>query len=579
MDEPLIAQGSSFQEQCSQCSAVDWGVTEEGGYFCRSCHNVIERTLEVLDSYHSNYRVSRISRESKKNKKLEHGNDWMVCEGFQFILKHQAEALLEMGVCPQFKDDVLCNFWRRYLQKSNQAYTRNPVTVERFQLGSDTDGASESLSLSDFCPSASETDVESSAPSSISGFSSDGGASSVCSGSLDANSYHSTAERKRWNLMTMPMTLAFCHLSLLWLREALTLSDLLRFVAEGHIPYINAYQVFPEEMKLYGKDSQIFRVESIPSHRKVQQEAHKLAVFLDLPRFPPVTQEYMLHPALLSLKYLTEANLPDELHLWVCRVMEQAGVGEGTYLTYDPLGRKSCLLSYDILAAALIIVTMKLLFKMDDQKEWKLSKKTDTENKQNKDNGIFCLRKWYKTVQRALDLAKEKEVEEIARQSWKPRKPLYSSRKQKCVILKRRRVVEHLQTSFQKLTNSTPEPQQSPPCSFRFRWGEVDGDGPSYYNQHLGSVVMEKNGSLHLMNPKYWHTALKPCQPKQCRDHFREIEPTLPRSYIFLLQLFSFLLGVGESCIHAQVIQVERLLIRNAPRTPSAQKLQQKQKN
>ncbi|KPP76268.1 hypothetical protein Z043_104403 [Scleropages formosus] len=533
----MTAQGSSFQEQCSQCSAVDWGVTEEGGYFCRSCHNVIE--YHFFAAFPRTISVSH--REKGKGKLTcvllvllcglaEHGNDWMVCEGFQFILKHQAEALLEMGVCPQFKDDVLCNFWRRYLQKSNQAYTRNPVTVERFQLifiafpelreGRKMD----SLSVSELnmCDSLRASP----------GFSSDGGASSVCSGSLDANSYHSTAERKRWNLMTMPMTLAFCHLSLLWLREALTLSDLLRFVAEGHIPYINAYQVFPEEMKLYGKDSQIFRVESIPSHRKVQQEAHKLAVFLDLPRFPPVTQEYMLHPALLSLKYLTEANLPDELHLWVCRVMEQAGVGEGTYLTYDPLGRKSCLLSYDILAAALIIVTMKLLFKMDDQKECGI----------RQSSGLW---------------------------TWPKRKKLK----------RLQGVVEHLQTSFQKLTNSTPEPQQSPPCSFRFRWGEVDGDGPSYYNQHLGSVVMEKNGSLHLMNPKYWHTALKPCQPKQCRDHFREIEPTLPRSYIFLLQLFSFLLGVGESCIHAQVIQVERLLIRNAPRTPSAQKLQQKQKN
>lgn len=33
----------------------------------------------------------------------EQGREWMVCEGFQFILKHQAEALLAMGVCPQFK--------------------------------------------------------------------------------------------------------------------------------------------------------------------------------------------------------------------------------------------------------------------------------------------------------------------------------------------------------------------------------------------------------------------------------------------------------------------------------------------
>ena len=33
----------------------------------------------------------------------EQGREWMVCEGFQFILKHQAEALLDLGVCSFFK--------------------------------------------------------------------------------------------------------------------------------------------------------------------------------------------------------------------------------------------------------------------------------------------------------------------------------------------------------------------------------------------------------------------------------------------------------------------------------------------
>lgn len=31
------------------------------------------------------------------------------------------------------------------------------------------------------------------------------------------------------NLMTMPRTLALCYLALLWVREAVTLADLLRF--------------------------------------------------------------------------------------------------------------------------------------------------------------------------------------------------------------------------------------------------------------------------------------------------------------------------------------------------------------
>lgn len=34
-----------------------------------------------------------------------------------------------------------------------------------------------------------------------------------------------------------------------------------RLVNEGHIPYLNAYEQLPEEMKVTGKDSLIFVVE------------------------------------------------------------------------------------------------------------------------------------------------------------------------------------------------------------------------------------------------------------------------------------------------------------------------------
>ena len=34
-----------------------------------------------------------------------------------------------------------------------------------------------------------------------------------------------------------------------------------RFVEEEHIPYIHAFQHFPEEMKLYGRDKGIFAIE------------------------------------------------------------------------------------------------------------------------------------------------------------------------------------------------------------------------------------------------------------------------------------------------------------------------------
>jgi len=34
-----------------------------------------------------------------------------------------------------------------------------------------------------------------------------------------------------------------------------------RLVNEGHVPYLNAYEELPDEMRLEGKDALIFRVE------------------------------------------------------------------------------------------------------------------------------------------------------------------------------------------------------------------------------------------------------------------------------------------------------------------------------
>lgn len=51
---------------------------------------------------------------------------------------------------------------------------------------------------------------------------------SLCSGSVDAVSYLSARRRRSRGLMSMRKTLALIHLALIWSREALTLSDLLR---------------------------------------------------------------------------------------------------------------------------------------------------------------------------------------------------------------------------------------------------------------------------------------------------------------------------------------------------------------
>lgn len=510
MDEE---QTAGFREPCAQCSAVDWGVSDEGRFYCRSCHNVIERTREVVDPNFTpgSSRVTSISR-GPRTKRTGRGRLWMVCEGFQFILRNQAAALLRLGVRPHFKEQVLCQLWRIYLQRSRQAYTHNPARSAAFKVrrpGSDSESAAES-----FVTSASETDGENppSTAGSVTEASSDW---SQCSGSLDAASFLSPRLRRTRGVMSMKTTLALIHLALIWSCEALTLSDLLRLVNEGHVPYVNAYEELPEEMKLEGRDALIFRVESVPSHRAVHKEAESLIHFLQLPAFPPISRQSLLHPALLSLRYLTDANLPDELHLWVCRVMERAGMADEALHAFDRLGRPA-LPRYDVQTAALVIVTMKLLFGLDDRTEWELSNRAgDRAGDRDASGELFNLRRWFRLLQAALTSAQHRRDGATARRQWKGRRALQPDRKKKHVGMKRKRTAEQVLLCFQKLSCRPAGVERVDPSGFRFCWGDEDGaDGPSLHHQSLDGVVTLKDQVLTPVSSTYWNPALGRCNPR-----------------------------------------------------------------
>ncbi|XP_076127819.1 TATA box-binding protein-associated factor RNA polymerase I subunit B isoform X2 [Alosa pseudoharengus] len=568
MDDELTA---GYSVPCERCSAVNWGVSDTGQFYCKSCHNIIERVRDVEETevLSTSSRVTTLSRKSfKKNEKVL-GKEWMIIEGFQFVLMHQADALLVLGVCPQFKNDVLCHFWRRYLQKTKQAYTENPISLGRISAepcqNVDSDSAVESEALSDVSlhsgPSVSQgSDLSLGASA---GHSSDDEAStSLWCGSADATGYLNRRNQRSHHLMSMPRTLALCHLALLWVREAVTLADLLRFVSEKHIPYLNIHEVFPEEIKLFGKDASIFRVESIPSYQRVQKEAQLLARVMELPAFPSISAQCLLHPGLLSLRYLTEANLPDELHHWVCEVMHRSGLAKVGALTFDhaSTAQRKSPISYELLACALIIVSMKLLFRLNDNKEWKLSEKADHHNFADiPGSGLFSLAWWYETVLKAFEKAKKREEQQTASQMWKSSKAMVFRKKDKTVNLKRRRVVEHLQKSFQKLSGPSPDTLHSKPSSFIFRWGEgEDSDGPSFHQTKLHHVMKKEREAHTTANEKYWHPFLASRGKKPCKSHYAEVEPTLPRMYVWLLELFSFLLRVTPACMHQEVLRVEQ---------------------
>uniref|UniRef100_S4RMW7 Rrn7/TAF1B C-terminal cyclin domain-containing protein n=1 Tax=Petromyzon marinus TaxID=7757 RepID=S4RMW7_PETMA len=171
----------------------------------------------------------------------------------------------------------------------------------------------------------------------------------------------------------LSLSLAFCHLALMWLRQPPTLLDLLsvrRLVRCGTVPYTSAFESFPEEMKIYGHDARFFRPTWLPRYHLVLHESQLLAEFLKLPCFPEVTERSIVHPHALVASFLHRLCLPDSLLPWCCWVMALPKLLIPSRLTFDPTARRWETLRLELVAVASILVALKLLLVLDDCTEW-----------------------------------------------------------------------------------------------------------------------------------------------------------------------------------------------------------------
>uniref|UniRef100_A0A8C8UDM9 TATA-box binding protein associated factor, RNA polymerase I, B n=1 Tax=Peromyscus maniculatus bairdii TaxID=230844 RepID=A0A8C8UDM9_PERMB len=67
-----LEETKSFTDRCSQCAAVSWGLTDEGKYYCTSCHNVTDRSEEVVSTaVIPNTKINSIRRGLRTRSKHE----------------------------------------------------------------------------------------------------------------------------------------------------------------------------------------------------------------------------------------------------------------------------------------------------------------------------------------------------------------------------------------------------------------------------------------------------------------------------------------------------------------------------
>lgn len=114
-----------------------------------------------------------------------------------------------------------------------------------------------------------------------------------------------------WFLRATSLMLMFMHFFLkrwgslariAWSSELRWASKLYCLHSSGACTPIITYRVYEH----------VCALQTIPSYSKVHTETVEVAALIELPAFPPVSRDCLLHPALLSLRYLMDANLPGE---------------------------------------------------------------------------------------------------------------------------------------------------------------------------------------------------------------------------------------------------------------------------
>lgn len=59
--------------------------------------------------------------------------------------------------------------------------------------------------------------------------------------------------------------------------------------------------------------------QSWPTYEDIYKKVIEVATFLDLPRFPAITEDCYLHPNILCMKFLMEVNLPGKGVVYMAR--------------------------------------------------------------------------------------------------------------------------------------------------------------------------------------------------------------------------------------------------------------------
>ncbi|CAL1265669.1 unnamed protein product [Larinioides sclopetarius] len=439
--------------KCTVCDNSEFTLIE-GVYVCNECNQQVQSSLhEQSDqegfSRRSLLRTSPGEKQVKTKKKRSVYDDWTTPEAYTLILRKQVTALINLGASKQLENAVLY-MWCLYLQKCQTAFrtdfkAKKPVPrlgiyapmrdrkvlygnkfIERKMKNKKRKKTlpeqstleakeSEESATSDFAdnevynpssvfdtnsevsnaPTGTEAETENESDGDLSS-SEKIGLSSVARKTLETKKIHKNKHRAKQisvHELDLSKLLSFCHLGLIYTKDNLLLSDLLRLVNERKVPYLFATEYLPPSMKLKYGDTSVFRKKRAPDLWEVSSMSAKLVDFLKLPKF----KHYYLMP--IVIRFVTDLNLPGRIIPVIKNIINDWKKGENEwYETKLIAGKMLSIPLYEVQAMAAIIVALKLLFVLDGKYELEHSETMMKLNILLKSDKLFMWSEWKKQM-------------------------------------------------------------------------------------------------------------------------------------------------------------------------------------
>ncbi|XP_041370465.1 TATA box-binding protein-associated factor RNA polymerase I subunit B-like [Gigantopelta aegis] len=386
---------------CITCGGEDFDVCD-GLFYCSMCQTQtqdlrVEMEEASFIEMPSRSLLVKSKKSEKKIKKVEDkGRPWTIYEGYQFVLKAQVRALIMLGADPKI-DEVVFRLWALYLSKIEIAFCNDeklvPVNLEKCARHREIyRGDMENPEVipkrairgakraSQFC-SKSETEnqllksklkdeefYEGDNPAEESENNDDDSSSEEDlkkDGKKQRYKNYVPAYVRRSDWMHLKKNLALCLLGLMFTNNLTTAADLIRWIKEGTLPFIEVTSLLPSDVKFSAFDVHLFKCE-FPTVNGLRYETAKMAHFLGLEEFPPFPIEQLIS------KYILHMDLPGEMHGFVMNLVRQQSP---TMIYYTDLKcrYRSKIPPYEAIAMSYIIITIKLWFGLDDHTERCLS--------------------------------------------------------------------------------------------------------------------------------------------------------------------------------------------------------------